>query len=372
MKNSRSHQMLFALLTAVALMMPAAAQVKETTTTPATQTTDKSQPQSAAPARIAAGQKQKISGIIVQRDIDKIIVRDYKGSQYNVNVSGSTKIRERKSNPFRGAKKYEVSDLSRGLAVEIEGRGNDAGALVADEIKFSEAEFRVANSVVSLVTPVEGRVTETESRMKESELNAQRLSGQLEELTAVANTANGGAKAAQESADKAMAEARSANDAAKNANQRITATSDTLNSRISSLDEFDVAKTITINFKVGSTTLSKDAKAALDEIAEQAKNEKGHVIQVSGFASADGNEKLNRQLSRDRAEAVTSYLIENHDISQRRIITPLGFGEARPASDNATRSGRVQNRRVEVAILVSKGLLNQTTGAANNSSSVNQ
>jgi outer membrane protein OmpA-like peptidoglycan-associated protein len=313
-----------------------------------------------ATANVAAGQKQKLTGVIVKRDGDNLLVKDYSGTAYNVSVNSSTKIKERKSNPFRGAKKYAAADLSRGLAVEVEGRGDNSGALVADQIRFSETELRVASSIVSLVTPVEGRVTDTENRMTQSEQNAQRLSGQIEELAAVANTANGGAKAAQESADKAMA-------AANNANERITQTNETLNSRISSLDEFDVAKTITISFKVGSAVLSKEAKASLDEIAEQAKNEKGHIIQVAGFASADGNEMRNRRLSQQRAEAVMSYLIENHDISQRRIVTPLGYGEARPAADNATREGRVQNRRVEVAILVSKGLTPATTaGGASN------
>jgi outer membrane protein OmpA-like peptidoglycan-associated protein len=355
MKHVRPFASLFALLVVLALGIPAVAQQPE----PATAPTAQNQSQSAA--SIPAGQKQKISGIIVQREADKMTVRDYKGMNYNVSLSSSTKIKERKGNPFRGSKKYESADLSRGLAVEIEGRGNDAGALVADQIKFSEAERRVATSVVSVVTPVEGRVGEAENRLTQSEENAKRLSGQIEELAAVANTANGGAKAAQETADKAM-------EAVNNANERITATSEALNSRISSLDNFEVAKTITINFKVGSSKLSAEAKAALDEIAAEAKGDKGQVIQVAGFASSDGNEMLNRRLSRDRAEAVTSYLIENHDISQRRIITPLGYGETHEVADNKTRDGRVQNRRVEVAILVSKGLMSSSTAGATTSS----
>ncbi|MBS1789442.1 MAG: OmpA family protein [Acidobacteria bacterium] len=358
MKNVRSFHLLFALFAAVVLAMSVAAQQQETATK-STDQADNSQMKSAEVAKVPAGQKEKINGVILKRDVDNILVRDYKGTEYTVNLTGATKIRERKSNPFRGAKKYEISDLSRGLAVEIEGRGNDAGALVADQIKFSEAELRVASSVVSMVEPVEGRVTGTETRLTQSEDNAKRLSGQIEELAAVANTANGGAKAAQEAADKAMA-------AANNANERITATSESLNNRISSLDNYEVAKTITINFKVGSSKLSADAKAALDEIAEQAKGDKGQVIQVAGFASADGNEALNRRLSRERAEAVMTYLIENHDISQRRIVTPVGYGESHAVADNATRDGRVQNRRVEVAILVNKGLTAAPTATASN------
>ena len=362
MKNVRSFHLLLTLLAVLVLAVSAAAQQQETTTTSTAQTNDKSQMKSGAPASVPAGQKQKITGVIIKRDVDTMLVRDYKGAEYNVSLNSSTKIRERKSNPFRGAKKYEVSDLSRGLAVEIEGRGNDAGALVADQVKFSEAELRVASSVVSMVTPVEGRVTDAEGRLTQSEDNAKRLSGQIEELAALANTANGGAKAAQEAADKAMA-------SANNAHERITATSETLNNRISSLDNYEVAKIVTINFKVGSARLSADAKTALDEIAEQAKGDKGQVIQVAGFASADGNETLNRRLSRERAEAVMSYLIENHDISQRRIVTPIGYGESHAAADNATRDGRVQNRRVEVAILVSKGLSGPT--AAGSTSNLN-
>ena len=339
MSNSRSLRLFLACMAVLVLGITAAAQEQQSTTPTA--------------GHVTAGQKQKLSGVIIKLDSDNLIVRDYKGTEYNVNLNSSTKIKERKSNPFRGAKKYGATDLARGLAVEVEGRGNDAGALIADQIKFSEAELRVASSIESRVTPVEGRVSETETRVTQAEQNAQRLSGQIEELTAVANTANGGAKAAQETADKAML-------AANNANERITATSESLNSRISSLDDFDVAKTITINFKVGSAVLSPDAKTALDEIAEQAKSGKGHVIQVAGFASADGNEALNRKLSQRRAEAVMSYLIENHDISQRRIITPLGYGEARAVADNSTRDGRKENRRVEVSILVSKGLTTST------------
>ncbi|MBL8166612.1 MAG: OmpA family protein [Acidobacteria bacterium] len=340
MQLVKSSQSLSTLLAAAALAVSVSAQQ------PVTQS---AQSQSVSAVTVPVGQKQKLSGVILEREADSLLVRDYKGTTYQVSVSGSTKIKERKSNPFRGAKSYEAADLSRGLAVEIEGRGNDAGALVAEEIKFTQTELRVANSVVSVVTPVEGRVRSAETRLTQSEENAKRLSGQIDELAAVANTANGGARAAQETADKAMA-------AANSANERITATGESLNNRISSLDEYDAAKTINITFKVGSAKLSEEAKAALDEIAAQAKNEKGYVIQVAGFASADGNETLNRRLSQQRAEAVMSYLIENHEISQRRVVTPLGFGEARPAADNTTREGRAQNRRVEVAILVSKGL----------------
>jgi outer membrane protein OmpA-like peptidoglycan-associated protein len=335
MRNTRSFRLLSALLTALALCLPAAAQTQENAAT-----------------RIAAGQKQKISGVIVSREADNMIVRDLTGGEITVTLTGSTKITERKSNPFRSAKAYQVTALLRGLEVEVEGRGNDAGALVAEKIKFTNDDFGVARSLDTRVAPVETRVTTTEGRMDgaenrltAAEQNAQRLSGQIEELAAVANIARGGAKAAQETADQALTASK-----ANSADIRAT------NDRISQIDNYEASKNVAVNFKVNSAALSDEAKAALDEIATQAKGEKGYLIQVTGYASADGGAARNRALSERRADAVIRYLAENYDIPLHRMINPFGFGELKPVAENDTREGRQQNRRVEVTILVSKGL----------------
>jgi len=303
------------------------------------------------PTMAQVGRKQKIDGVVVSREADKLVVRDINGSDVTVSVSSATKIVEKKANPFRSAKTYPVTALLRGLEVQIEGRG-DGGNLVAEKIKFTNDDFGVARSLETRVAPVETRVTTTEGRMDTAEnrltaaeQNAQRLSGQLEELAAVANTARGGAKAAQETADQALA-------AAKAASADIQATND----RISQIDNYEARQNVAVNFKVNSAVLSDEAKAALDEVAAQAKNEKGYLIQVTGYASADGTEARNRALSERRAEAVRRYLAENHDIPLHRMINPFGYGELKPVADNTTRDGRKQNRRVEVAILVNKGL----------------
>jgi OmpA-OmpF porin, OOP family len=351
MKNTRSLQSLFALFAVLTLSVAAFAQ--DAKTAPLTQDASAK----AQTVNIAAGQRQKISGVIVSREADKIVVRDMAGMDVPVTLSNATKMTERKGNPFRKAKIYPATALLRGLEVEVEGRGDGSGALAAEKIRFSDNDFGVARSIESRVTPVEGRVTTTEgrvdvaeNRISSAEQNAQRLSGQLEELAAVANTANGGAKAAQETADTALA-------AAKSASAQVEAT----NSRISQIDNYEPTKNVTVNFKVNSAVLSADAKAALDEIGTQAKSEKGYIIQVTGFASSDGGVAKNRMLSERRAEAVIRYLAENHDIPLHRMVNPFGFGELKPVAENDTREGRVQNRRVEVAILVSKGLTASST-----------
>jgi outer membrane protein OmpA-like peptidoglycan-associated protein len=97
----------------------------------------------------------------------------------------------------------------------------------------------------------------------------------------------------------------------------------------------------------------------LDEIATKALNAKGYVLEVAGFADATGSVERNRALSQRRADAVIRYLVENHSIPLRRIITPYGFGETNPIAENTSRDGRAQNRRVEVKLLVNKGILQQ-------------
>ena len=287
--------------------------------------------------QVASGQKMKLQGTILKRDNDTFTVRDNTGSEVTVRLAGNTKVEEKKSNPFRGSRKYTSADVVRGLFVEVEGRGDAAGGITADRIKFSSDSQRVAVSINSTVVPVENRVGQAETRLGEAEQNAQRLSGQVEELSQVANLAKGGAAAAQQSADQAIEGVNKTND------------------RINSLDDYEEKNTANILFKVGSAVLTAEGKAALDEVATRAKSEHGYVIEVRGFASSDGSESLNDRLSERRADAVMRYLAQ-HEIPLRRIVLPFGYGEAMPVADNTTREGRKQNRRVEVKLMVNRGL----------------
>jgi outer membrane protein OmpA-like peptidoglycan-associated protein len=182
--------------------------------------------------------------------------------------------------------------------------------------------------------------------LEEAEQSSERLSGQIEELSTISNAARGGAKAAQETADRAMA-------GLSNVNDRINRT----NERIGELDDYRADAGKTVLFKAGSWTLTEEAMAELDRLAEDLKLHRGYLVEVRGFASSDGSESWNRVLSMRRAESVVRYLAESHDIPLRRIIMPHGFGEKMPVADNKSRMGREQNRRVEVRILVNNGIV---------------
>jgi len=64
----------------------------------------------------------------------------------------------------------------------------------------------------------------------------------------------------------------------------------------------------------------------------------------------------NMRLSQQRAESVVQYLAVNHKIPLRRFITPMGYGKTDAVADNSTASGRAQNRRVDVKILINRGM----------------
>ena len=289
---------------------------------------------------IASGQKVKIKGVVTRRDADTFVVRDNNGVDTVVRLDDRTSVKAN-GGFLRSGSNYAQTQILRGLNLEVEGRGNASGDLVAEKVRFNESDLRVARAVESRAAPLEDRATTTESKLSQVEQNAQRLSGQLEELSAVANTAKGGARAAQETADSAVA--------------GVNAT----NERISALDDYVPQTVLAVNFRPSSAILSKEAKTQLDEVATKALNAKGYVLEVSGFADATGSVERNRALSQRRADTVIRYLVENHNIPLRRIVTPYGYGESNPVAENKTREGRAQNRRVEVKLLVNKGLMQE-------------
>lgn len=315
---------------------------------------------SAAPRSrtVSNGERMKIKGVITRRDPDTFSVRDLNGVNTVVRLADVTRVTERKGNPFRRAKNYGATNILRGLNVEVEGRGDASGQLVADTVKFSEDELKVARTVESRVNPVEDRVGSSENRIGQVEQNAQRISGQIDELAAVSNAAKGGARAAQETADAAVA--------------GVGAT----NERIGALDDYVPQDLLAVNFRPGSAVLSPQAKSQLDQIANKAFSAKGYVIEVSGYADSTGNIDVNRRLSQQRADAVVRYLAEEHRIPLRRIITPFGFGQSQAIADNHTQQGRAQNRRVEVKVLVNRGLMQaaptMNTQSTNPSTTPNQ
>lgn len=319
---------IFQLLTLALLLTLAPAALAQDGTNSSAQGTT-----SAAPA----GQKMKIKGVVTRRDSDTFTVQDVSGANTIVRLADRTSVKT-KGGFLGGGTNYATTNIVRGLNLEVEGRTDASGQLVAEKVRFNDSDLRVAQSLRARVDPVESRVGSAETKLGEVEQNAQRMSGQLDELSAVSNAARGGAAAAQQTADAALVGVNSTNE------------------RVSALDDYQAQQSVAVNFKYRSAVLSRDAKAQLDEIAKVAFNAKGYLLEVSGFTAAEGNADASRRLSQSRADAVIRYLVEQHRIPLRRITTPYGYGAAQPVAENTTRAGREQNRRVEIRMLVNRGL----------------
>lgn len=255
------------------------------------------------------GAKMKFKGVVIDREADALTVRDRNRTDYRVALDDDTSIKTY-GGFLRGGKKYPVTDIIRGLIIEVEGRGDTQGRLLADKIRFNDSDMRAAITSDTRVTPVEE--------------NQERMAGQMDELYAVA------------------AEAR----------KEVTA----VNERVSALDEYDEQANVSVTFRVNSALLSPEAKQQLDTLAEKAMAAKGYMIEVRGHTDSTGGEAKNMRLSQQRAEAVVQYLAVNHKIPLRRFITPMGYGKTEAVADNTTATGRAQNRRVEVKILSNRGL----------------
>jgi outer membrane protein OmpA-like peptidoglycan-associated protein len=258
---------------------------------------------------IPNGAKMKFKGVVIGREADAFTIRDRSREDYQVLVTNDTSIKTY-GGFLRSGKRYPVNEILRGLIVEVEGRGDPQGQLVAEKIRFKESDMRAAITTDTRVNPVEA--------------NQERIAGQMDELYAVAAEARNEANAANE--------------------------------RISSLDDYDVKEAVSVNFKVNSAVLSPEAKQQLDALAARALNAKGYSIEVSGHTDSTGSEAKNFRLSRQRADSVVQYLAVNHKIPLRRFISPMGYGKTEAVADNTTAAGRAQNRRVEVKILLNRGM----------------
>lgn len=266
---------------------------------------------------VPSGAKLKFRGVVISRDADVFTIRDRTRTDYKVLITDNTSIKT-KGGFLRSGKKYPVTDILRGLIVEVEGRGDAQGQLVADKIRFNESDMRAAITSDTRVSPVEA--------------NQERMAGQMDELYAVAAEARAEVKA--------------------------------VNERVSSLDDYDVQETTSVTFRTNSAVLSPEAKQQLDALAAKALKARAYMIEVAGHTDSTGSDAKNFRLSQQRAEAVVQYLAVQHKIPLRRFVTPMGYGKTEAVADNSTVEGRSQNRRVDVKMIINRGLSQPATSSS--------
>lgn len=135
-----------------------------------------------------------------------------------------------------------------------------------------------------------------------------------------------------------------------------TAATEALRSRVSDIDQYNVKGTTNVYFDTGKAALSASGKADLCATADAADEMDNALILVVGYTDSTGDYEYNQTLSERRASRVVNYIQQNCGWKPYRMLTPTGMSEADPMASNDTISGKAQNRRVAVNILVSKGL----------------
>jgi outer membrane protein OmpA-like peptidoglycan-associated protein len=234
------------------------------------------------------------------------------------------------------------------------------GVLIVSGCATKKYVREQAGAVDTKVTTVSAKVTEVDNRVRENAERIDAVDKRAQQGITDAAGARGAAAAADTRAGQAQAAAATAQTAANTAQQTATTANQgvqaantrisTVEGRINNLDKYTAGPTSTVTFKVSSATLDDAAKSTLDGIAGQVSSlSAGFMVEIQGFASADGDESTNINLSERRAEAVQRYLVSKNVPLFR--ISIVGLGVDKPVGDNKTRDGRAQNRRVEVRVL---------------------
>jgi len=99
-----------------------------------------------------------------------------------------------------------------------------------------------------------------------------------------------------------------------------------------------------IQFDFDSSVLRTSSYPVLDATSAELRSGAG-AVEVDGHASSEGTAAHNLRLSKDRANAVKTYLV-NSGVDAKRVKVKA-FGETKPIADNSTEEGRIANRRVE-------------------------
>lgn len=164
--------------------------------------------------------------------------------------------------------------------------------------------------------------------------------------------AQAGIKMASDKANEADQHAIDAGNKASMAQQSAQQAStriQTVETVVSNIDQYKASNQTEIRFKPGQTVLSKNAKDALDEMANTVKGQKGYIIEVQGFSSGRGQIAISN--SQKMAESVVRYMVLNHEIPVYRIYL-VGMGNAPVAGEEEdAKTKHMSGGRVEISLL---------------------
>jgi OmpA-OmpF porin, OOP family len=283
------------------------------------------------------GEKAKVTGIITGRTGDTLTIKSMDAGTVTIVLNDDTKVQQPKGLGLR-KKQMSATVLVPGLKISVDGVGDAQSRVVAKSITFSEDDLETAEAIQAGLTPTKQAVATNQQNIAANKQATQ------------ANAQGIAANQVQTAANKQQI---ANNQEQIDANQQeIQATT----KRFDELSEYDTKGNAVVNFAVGSSVISASDKAALKQLAQSATGLTGYLISVRGYADSSGNAAMNQKLSMDRAQEVIAFLLQDCNVPVRHIVAPGAMGTADPAAPNETAQGRAENRRVDVKVLVNKGL----------------
>jgi outer membrane protein OmpA-like peptidoglycan-associated protein len=286
----------------------------------------------------SSDEKAKVKGMIISRAGETMVVQNSEGSKITVVLADDTRTKD--NTGLFGLDRKELSHvvLIPGLKVSVDGVSDDQGRVAAKTITVDGDDLETAEMIQAGLHPTAEQVAS----------NVQTLAEHQEKIET---------NKVQLAANKEYIASNKQNIAAnkQQIDQNIKDTQENTD-RFMALSEYDVKGEATVKFKVGSARISPEDEEQLKQLAQTATNLKGYIIEVVGYADTTGSAKMNTKLSEDRAKAVITHLVQQGSVPVRHIVAPGAMGEYGPAAPNETAAGRAENRRVEVKVLVNKGI----------------
>jgi len=279
---------------------------------------------------LAFGQKVNVKGMITGRGGETLTVKGAEGTS-TVVLTDDTRTVDKRG--LFGLEKQQLSSvvLIPGLKVSVDGTTDDQGRIIAKTITTDGDDLEASEMIQAGLHPTAQQV---DANVRQLEAHSTQLAAHKENI-------------------ETNKEAISANKEQIQANIKDI---EAHTQRFMALTDFDTKAQATVKFKVGSSKLSAEAEQELKTLAETAKGLTGYIVEVVGYADSTGDAAMNTRLSEQRAKAVCTFLFQQGGIPVRHIVAPGAMGEYEPTAANETKEGRAENRRVEVKVLVNKGL----------------
>lgn len=291
-----------------------------------------------------SGDETQTKGMIITRTGETLIVSGPNGN-VTVVLTGDTRTKDDRG--LFGLAKEEMADtvLIPGLKVRVDGVADSQGRLVAKTITVDGDDLETAEMIQAGLQPTAEQVA---ANMQAIESNKKNIAGNQRNIAAnqrdiAANQQNIAANQQNIAKNRQQIE-QNIKDVEEHSN------------RFTALAEYEVKGEATVKFAVAGSKISEKDQERLKELAQTAKGLTGYIIEVTGYADSTGSAAINTKLSERRARAVITLLMQQGGVPVRHIVAPGAMGEYGAAAPNETKAGRAENRRVEVKILVNKGI----------------